>query len=233
MIYVISDIHGEYEKFSQMLELISLSDSDTLYILGDVLDRGNKPVTTLMKIMNMPNVISIIGNHELMALECLKFITSEITDYAVNKLDDVMLEKMMIWSHNGGNTTLDEFKKLSKTQQQNVLEYIKDSLAYKQLEVGGKKFLLVHGGLKNFAPDRSIDSYKLYELVWDRPDYEKVYFDDVFLVTGHTPTTRIKNFDNPGHIYNKNNHIAIDCGACIGGNLGCICLDTLEEYYVE
>lgn len=33
-------------------------------------------------------------------------------------------------------------------------------------------------------------------------------------------------------IFKKNNHIAIDCGASFGGKLGCICLDTLEEYYV-
>lgn len=33
-------------------------------------------------------------------------------------------------------------------------------------------------------------------------------------------------------VHKKNNHIAIDCGASFGGKLGCICLDTLEEYYV-
>ena len=34
-------------------------------------------------------------------------------------------------------------------------------------------------------------------------------------------------------IYKKNNHIAIDCGAVYGNRLGCICLDTMEEFYVE
>ncbi len=36
-----------------------------------------------------------------------------------------------------------------------------------------------------------------------------------------------------GEIYKCDNHIAMDCGAVFDKPLGCICLDTLEEYYVE
>ena len=32
--YVISDIHGEYDMLMDLLEKISLQDSDTLYVLG-------------------------------------------------------------------------------------------------------------------------------------------------------------------------------------------------------
>lgn len=36
-----------------------------------------------------------------------------------------------------------------------------------------------------------------------------------------------------GKIYKKHNHIAVDCGAFFkDGRLGCICLDTMEEFYV-
>ena len=40
--------------------------------------------------------------------------------------------------------------------------------------------------------------------------------------------------DTPAKIYQKGNLIDIDCG-CIypGGKLGCLCLDTMEEFYVE
>ena len=37
--YVVSDIHGEYDMFVELLEKISLREDDTLYILGDILDR--------------------------------------------------------------------------------------------------------------------------------------------------------------------------------------------------
>lgn len=43
-IYVISDIHGEYDLFMKMLEKIKFQDTDTLYILGDILDRGPNPI---------------------------------------------------------------------------------------------------------------------------------------------------------------------------------------------
>ena len=39
MIYVMSDIHGEYEKYLKMLDLIQLSEKDSLFVLGDVVDR--------------------------------------------------------------------------------------------------------------------------------------------------------------------------------------------------
>lgn len=49
--YVISDIHGEYEKFMELLEEIELEENDTLYVLGDVLDRGEHPIKTVLKLM--------------------------------------------------------------------------------------------------------------------------------------------------------------------------------------
>lgn len=57
--YVISDIHGEYDLFMELLEKINLKEPDTLYVLGDVLDRGPHPVKVLLKLMEMPNAICI------------------------------------------------------------------------------------------------------------------------------------------------------------------------------
>ena len=84
-------------------------------------------------------------------------------------------------------------------------------------------------GVSLFFTDYTID-----EIVWERPDYNKAYFDDVYVITGHTPTQYIEDNDRPGYIYRKNNHIAIDCGACsMTGRLAAICLDNDEEYYVD
>ena len=40
MTYVMSDLHGHYQKYLQMLDMIHFSDNDDLYMLGDVVDRG-------------------------------------------------------------------------------------------------------------------------------------------------------------------------------------------------
>ena len=40
MVYLMSDLHGRYDKYLQMLEKISFSDEDELFLLGDLCDRG-------------------------------------------------------------------------------------------------------------------------------------------------------------------------------------------------
>ena len=49
--YVISDIHGEYGKFMELLDMIHFSNEDIQYVLGDVVDRGKNPVKTLLWMM--------------------------------------------------------------------------------------------------------------------------------------------------------------------------------------
>lgn len=63
------------------------------------------------------------------------------------------------------------------------------------------------------------------------PYYDMVYFTDKYLVTGHLPTKAIQENSRPNKIFMKNNHIAIDCGSGYDGCIGCICLDTFEEFY--
>lgn len=58
--YVISDIYGEYEMFNRLLEKIQLKEMDTLYVLGDILDRGVHPIKTILKLMEMPNVTYVL-----------------------------------------------------------------------------------------------------------------------------------------------------------------------------
>lgn len=69
VIYVILSIHGQYSMFMELIDKIGLKQTDTLYVLGDILDRGSHPIKVLRKLMKMPNVICMVGNHELMALK--------------------------------------------------------------------------------------------------------------------------------------------------------------------
>lgn len=47
MIYVMSDLHGCFEEYKRMLEKIDFKESDTLYILGDIVDRGSQSIQIL------------------------------------------------------------------------------------------------------------------------------------------------------------------------------------------
>ncbi|MBQ9277796.1 MAG: fructose-bisphosphatase class III [Lachnospiraceae bacterium] len=230
--YVMGDIHGEYDLFMELIDKIKLKHEDTLYIMGDVIDRGPHPIKTMFKLMEMPNVICIVGNHELMALECLEFLMKEITEESIEELDDRLINNLVNWQYNGSKTTIDEFRRLKPDEQCEVIEFIKDFSLYEELTVNDKDYLLVHAGLGNFSPDKDIEDYSLSEIVWDRADYDKKYFDDIYLVTGHTPTQLIESNPKKGYIYKKNNHIAVDCGACFyKGRLAAVCLDTGKEFY--
>lgn len=230
--YVMGDIHGEYGAFMDLLEQIQLKETDTLYVLGDILDRGSHPIKVLLKLMEMPNVICLVGNHELMALECLEFLMKEITDVSIEEIDSATLNNLVTWQYNGSKTTIDEFRSLSREMQQEVLYFIKEFSIYEEVSVNGKDYLLVHGGLGNYWPGKDIDEYSLKELIWDRAEYDITYFEDVYVVTGHTPTQEIIGNPRPGYIYQKNNHIAMDCGCNRpDGRLAALCLDTGEEFY--
>lgn len=230
--YVISDIHGEYDMFLELLDAIRLKETDTLYILGDIFDRGPHPIRTLRKLMEMPNCVCIAGNHEYMAMECLEFLRKEITDASLEELDEKMLDNLVTWQYNGSKTTIDEFKKLDSDTKEAVIQFVKNFSIYEKVTVGDMSYLLVHAGLGNFEPDKDMDEYSLHDLIWVREDYSRKYYDDMYVITGHTPTQMIKGNPNPGFIYRRNNHIAIDCGASYpGGRLAAICLDNGEEFY--
>lgn len=231
--YVISDIHGMYNKFTELLNKIKLKDTDTLYILGDVLDRGPDPIKTLLKIMSMPNVICMLGNHEDMALDCLKFfMTTEITEQSLAGVSEEMLENLVTWQYNGSKTTIDGFRALDRAKQQEVIDFIEDMPEIEEISVAGQKYLLVHGGLGDFYPGKPIESYTIEELIWASAEYDIQYFDDTYVVTGHTPTQGIPGNLRPGYVYRQNNHIAIDCGAVRrSGRLAAIRLDDGKEFY--
>ena len=230
--YIISDIHGEYELFINLPEKIKLEETDSLYILGDILDRGPHPIKVILKLMEMPNALCLVGNHELMALDCLEFLMKEITETSIRELDEKMVDNLITWQYNGSKSTIEEFRNLDREMQQAVIDFIKDFLIYEELTVSEKEYLLVHGGLGNYYPGKDMEEYSIKELVWDRAEYDIQYFEDVYVVTGHTPTQGIVGNPRPGYIFKGNNHIAIDCGCNQpNGRLAAICLDTGEEYY--
>ena len=94
MIYVASDIHGHYDRLVELFEKIKFSDDDTLYILGDIIDRGPNIVKTVDLVMSKSNIKMILGNHEDMFLNYWK--SKSIWDEG-------------LWYKNGGGKTDAEF----------------------------------------------------------------------------------------------------------------------------
>lgn len=231
--YVMSDIHGEYDAFIKMLDKIKFSENDKLYVIGDVLDRGPYPIKTLMHIMNSNNVTMLAGNHEHMAILCLRVLIEDLTDEVFAKISNKFIESLEDWKMNGGGTTIKDLFDYSKEDRKKVLDFLMKLKLYKELEVNKNKYILVHAGLGNFEKDKPLKKYDIMELVWDRMDYNKKYFEDKYLIVGHTPTQLIDGNEKPGYIYKNENNIVIDCGCTFkGGRLACLRLDDMQEFYV-
>ena len=46
--YVMSDVHGLKDRYDAMLEALALQNEDTLFVLGDVIDRGRDGIAILL-----------------------------------------------------------------------------------------------------------------------------------------------------------------------------------------
>ena len=215
-----------------MLKKIEFSDDDTLYILGDIVDRGEEPMRILSDMSMRANIIPLMGNHEHMAQYVLSAVNVEITEESIEThwtLD--IVRTIREWYENGGYLTSKDFSRLPLDQREDILDYMKEFSFYEEITVGENTFVLVHGGLPDFSPEKPLDDYHPIQTLYVKTNYKKRYFPDKYLITGHTPTFSIHP-DYDGRIYIGNGHIAIDCGVCHGKNLGCIRLDDLAEFYV-
>lgn len=233
MTYVISDIHGCYSEFCELLQKINFSDNDFLYILGDICDRGPKPIDVFLDVMKRPNAKLILGNHDFVFAYIMKQLVTEITEESCETvLTSDFAELHSCWMQDGGKTTEDQYSALSNVEKLDILKYLADAPLYGDIQVGENRYVLVHAGLDNFSPNKPLGEYTVEELLECRTNYSRRYFEDehTFLVTGHTPTAYI---NRKVEVYRENGHIAIDCGCVFGGRLAAYCFETGEVTYVK
>lgn len=235
MIYVMSDIHGNSKRFESIMSQISLTSDDTLYILGDVIDRFTDGIRILRKLMKMPNVKMLIGNHELMMLNSLD------TGLSYEQMDNIQriqyTEALGLWYRNGGWVTHNYLKHIRKSLRKEIFSYLQQLPLYYDVEVNGMKYKLVHA-----APiDRFDDWGRRYTncreyAVWHRIPESEELTEDYTLIFGHTPSIYYQNND-PTEIWYGQNRICIDCGAGYErvydtqSRLACLRLDDYKEYY--
>ena len=237
MIYAMSDIHGCYEKYRDMLETIKFAADDTLYVLGDVLDRGPDGFKILLDLAARPNAVGLLGNHELLAAVVLPSLLRTMRQGEEQPLSKTEQEQMQKWIQNGGKPSILQLLRLSGEEMEIVCAYLRSLSAYEEVTVERRKFVLVHAGLEHFSITRPLEEYDLEDFLFCRPDLDTTYFPDKTLVFGHTPTRllhrQIGEPEQPDRIFRRGTMIGLDCG-CVysGGRLGCLCLDTMEEFYV-
>lgn len=215
MIYCVSDIHGELDKFEQMLEQINFCEADRLYIIGDVIDRGAMGVELLQKIMGAANMTMLLGNHEQMCLSTL----GPHNEFGAREL----------WRQNGGMPTYRKLLyRLTPGERHRILRFLSGLPDHLDLTVNGQKFHLVHGCP---GTDRSTR-------IWGRVDQNSVPpAPDTICIVGHTPTVYLTGRqDTDCAIWHGSGIIDIDCGCghmkAAHRRLACLRLDDMAEFYV-
>lgn len=231
MTYVIGDIHGNKEKYEQMLEKLSPKETDAVFVLGDVIDIGDEGIAILQDMMYRANVYPVLGEHEYMAKKFLPVIGEKgSAEKALESLEGEEKDLLSKWLTMKSEKTIDGFLSLDEEGREAILDYLGEFTAYEELEEGGKIFILVHAGINNFDEDKELDDYDEEDFVFAATDYSTPCFSDKYLVTAHTPTVTIgKEF--AGKVYSKKRHVAIDCGAAYGGRLAAVCLSPLKVFY--
>ena len=228
MVYVVSNLHGNYTKFKELLKAIRFKDTDLMYVLGDIVDYGDESMELIGDLSIRYNVYPIVGEHDYTALKMLsgfeKMLKSGETP------DKKFISQMTEWVQDGGQSTLDAFRTLDAEMKEGIIDYLTDMTIFEEATVGGKEYLLVHAGIAGFKKNVDLDSLKPEAFFSEPLDLTKKYYDDKTIIVGHNPTTEDNGGD--GKIFYGNNSINIDCGEGRGGTIGCLRLDDMKEFYV-
>lgn len=222
MIYVVSDIHGHFDEFMEMLKIIDFKDDDELYVLGDCIDKGPKSIDTLLYCLEHDNIHMCLGNHEFMMYQYLRSIKHD------NWYDKKQLQNLW-FGYNFGRKTYDQYMKLKPYRREQIYRKLYSMpISFSEVRAGNKLYYLVHScPLKtdqkivpcvNNCTDDEIDNS-----VWSR---YVVQVDGKTVIHGHTIC-----YDESIHF--NQNEINIDCGAAGNMSLGCLRLDDMKEYYIR
>ena len=223
MIYVMSDIHGNWQKLHSLLDQIELSPDDTLYILGDIVDREPQPIGILRMVMGMENVKMLLGNHEYMMLQ----------SYFGQCAEDEREICDARWQRNGCQVTIDGLNKLSDSERKEVFEYVKSLPLNYDIEVNGVKYLMCHGcPAELFGVKESRFTDRTFFAVWERLRPEDEMDLGRTVIFGHTSTDHYQDKE-PACIWYGKGMIGIDCGGGYGegGRISCLRLDDMKEFY--
>lgn len=241
MIYVTSDLHGNLRRFRSVMGQIGLRPEDTLYVLGDVMDRYPGGVVILRELMAMPNAKLLLGNHDYMMLQEMdRKHTRRSLSFAERA------RTLPRWYRNGGEVTKLALEALPKAELEAVLDFVRALPLSYELTVNGTDYRLIHAAPVELYPEHSGEYSSRTEFaVWYRWPLEEPLPEDpgVTFIFGHSATHHFDPSADPMRIFFGERRIGIDCGAgypenCARwglpqGRLACLRLDDLREFYSE
>ncbi|SOK58354.1 Serine/threonine protein phosphatase [Yersinia phage fHe-Yen9-04] len=165
-VYIIGDIHGNFELFQKTLHELGITDDDVLISVGDLVDRGRNNSKMLFEFLNKENRYMVLGNHEDMMM---RGRTSR--------------EWYFNWLQNGGQTTLDEIGSPGINHFCTLLEDVPHII---EVNHRGYKLGIAHAGIPNYPNVSDWETIKKWteehgdyrhQLLWDRDAIQMARYD--------------------------------------------------------
>ena len=216
--WAITDIHGCGNTFNALLNSIHFTPEDTLFLLGDYIDRGPRSKEVLDTILQLRQegytVECLLGNHDWVMLHAL---------------EEPDTEEARNWkNYFGGRETLRSF---GTTSEQGIgkeyIELLQSMDYYREYN----DLILAHAGLNLTIDNPLVDREAM---LWARYGDRKLpqgWLKGRIIVHGHTPHPR-RRIQQQVELRTKDSVIGIDNG-CVYQRTGMnhLCaleLDTME-----
>lgn len=216
--FVLGDIHGHLGALEQCLLKSGFNkQKDLLIQIGDVSDRGPDTAIVVEKLLTIPHLIAIRGNHD---------------EWTGEWICDGQIPPR--WLKNGGQETFDSYESAQHLDLKKHQHFFGET--QQDYYVDEQNRIFVHGGFSD--PRGPAYDTPSTNCRWDRSLWETALgargseikpsvlsqFSEIFI--GHTPTTRWQT-DLPMKAQNVWN---VDTGAAVGGKLTIMNVHT-KEYW--
>lgn len=224
--YAVGDIHGCFDEWQKIKNYIELKDKDAKFILvGDIIDRGPKTFEMLNWAMN--NITEdgkyqmVLGNHEHMKIDWWE--REKHYNKSIKSLSKVRTDRY--------NFLIEAIiNNITYAQMDNIIEWFKQLPVYKDINIQGQRFIIVHAHMPFLAVEsdgitikNNLDDDTISRIVWDRNADPVRSVKDAIIVNGHNPSIfrecfpfRWKNYEY-GKVIVNGNRINIDCGLVYKG----------------
>jgi len=219
-VYAIGDVHGMPDLLDAMLMAIgrhaSTGPSSTrtrIVFIGDIVDRGPNSREALYRLRDaqdrMPEIITLLGNHEEMLLRALMGDESSLRG----------------WMRVGGAETVESFGLKPLVEGEDAVPWIAELqraipddlinwIRSWPLTARSGDYFFCHAGVRPGVP---LKRQMRRDLLWARDEFLKDTRDHgAVIVHGHTISEDIEL---------RGNRIGVDTGAYHSGKLSAVCLD--------
>ena len=177
MIYVMTGLKGDFNKYLELKDSLILRKTDDLFILGGFLgEKGGMDI--LLDAMSQENIFPVAGKQELLASKFLDFMQNK------DKYDDAesIKSEMTEWFRDGGYPIAQGFMALDDEPKEMVIDYLREEFTlFEELSTYDDEFVLAYAGLGDFDPDRELEDYSPDDLVCG--DYTpNCYYDEKYIL---------------------------------------------------